>query len=176
MDYSDKFMDIGLPSCGQKEKEILLARAKMEKDIIAADGTLTEKYCLIKEFVEGTSDVVYCRWLLMRVKYTQDAYANYCLEIMRNEAVEKIKFRQVQGKDEVPSSLRILLPGANPAAEEQLWEHYFHVSAIDNDPIEKYSRQPLGYYLNDYFLAIGMCLDENPKDPRVMFPNTKSGN
>lgn len=173
MDYSSSFIDLGFGASGLKEKEALLAKAKEAEGIVAADGTLTEKYCFIKEFSRQTKDFVHYRWLLMRLKYTVDDYANYCLDKMWSEAPSDLKLRKIPKEYHVSERLKGLLASANPNAEGDLWEQYYHVSAIDNQPFEKYSPEPLGYYFDDFFLKLGMKLDENPLGPRVMFLNAK---
>ena len=172
MDYSSSFLDLGVDSSGLKEKEALIAKAKQTEGIVAADGTLTEKYCFIKEFTRQTKDFSYYRWLLVRVKYTMDDYANYCLETMWKEAPSELLLRKIPPPYKVSESLKELITGEKANAENDLREHYFHISAIDNKPVEKYSQEPLGYYLDKFFLEKGMKLQDNPKGPRGMFPNT----
>lgn len=172
MDYSNTFIDNGFGTSGLEEKEALLARAKKVKGIVAEDGTLTEKYCLIKKLERHTKNLEYYSWLLIRVKYTADDYANYCLEKMWKEASSEILLRDIPSQYKISEPLRTLFSDTNPNSEDELWESYFHVSAIDNEPFQRYSQRPLGYYLDEFFLKLGMKLDESPLGPRVMFPNT----
>ena len=173
MDYSTSFIDVGSPSCGQKEKEALLAKAKKIDGIVASDGTLTRNYSLIRELTTGGPDTIQHRWLLVRLKYTADDYANYCLETMWNEIPKEVRLLDIPENSEPSFLLRALLSETAISSGNDLWEHYHHVSAIDNQPIEKYAAKPLGYYLDNFFLKQGMKLDDNPLGLRVMFPNTK---
>ena len=152
----------------------LLTRAKKE-GLLTDDGVLKESYCLEKERQWGKVSPIATRtsrWLLHKVKHTENGYANHCLRIMYGEAekfITDLEDIDLNPDNAVPTAVKTLLN--DPSKEQELWEKYLHVSAVDAKPVELYSSRPLGYYSNNSITRLSMALQRNPKGPRAMLPN-----
>jgi hypothetical protein len=158
----------------KRELEALLVRARAA-GLLTEHGVLRENFCLEKAWLASDEGGGNYRWRLLRIKHTENSYTNHSLRIMYAKAREYIGDLAVLPEAEpdyaVPEALEKLLH--QPAREEELWERYLHISAVDMEPRERNIQRPLGYYTtNSVFFQVGMQLDDNPTGPRRLFSNS----
>ncbi len=115
---------------------------------------------------------------LMRVKITDNRYANVSLHYMYNQATKEanVPLKLISSSPnpewyEVPEDLSGYVDNPPRTLPLPMWDKYLHVSAVDVEPVRPYRLPALGRYSPDMIDQLGMKLDDAPEKGRVTFPN-----